>query len=181
MSRGPNAGSFVFIGLFLVGSTAAGQETQGFAETRLSLLTGVSGFDDRETLNLALLLHYVIQYEPYYYKGRLADFPLTLAYGQKIDALRRKYRSYLWDAEFRDTLGAKVTASGSHRYSVFLTAAGKRAVVVVNQEFNKAITATLTLPHPGRLVVATPEQPESRRATGTLQVPARSAAVVLEQ
>ena len=37
-----------------------------------------------------LLYRYVIQYEPYYYKGHLSDFPLTLAYGKKIDALRQK-------------------------------------------------------------------------------------------
>ena len=84
------------------------------------MLAGVSGFDDRETLNLILLQHYFIQYEPYYYKGHLTDFPLTLAYGKKIDALRRKYKAYLWDAEFRDTLGAKVSANGSSRYSVFV-------------------------------------------------------------
>ena len=63
-----------------------------YIDPRCRMLSGVSGFDDREMLNQILLYHYVIQYEPYYYKGRLADFPLTLAYGQKIDALRRKYR-----------------------------------------------------------------------------------------
>ena len=47
------------------------------------LLAGVSGFDDRETLNLILCYRYVIQYEPFYCKGRLSDFPLTLAYGKK--------------------------------------------------------------------------------------------------
>ena len=62
-----------------------------YIDSHLPLLAGVSGFDDRETCNLCLCLHYVMQYEPYYYKGRLSDFPLTLAYGQKIDALRRRY------------------------------------------------------------------------------------------
>jgi len=144
------------------------------------MLAGVSGFDDREQLNLILLYRYVIEYEPFYYKGHLRDFPLTLAYGQKIDALRRKYKAYLWDGEFRDTLGANVSASGSHRYSVFATANGKRAVVVINQEFNKMIEAKVDLPNAGRLMMATPEQPDGQATNGRLSIPARSAAVVIE-
>jgi hypothetical protein len=151
-----------------------------YIDSRLPLLAGVSGFDDRETLNLVLLLRYVIQYEPYYYKGRLSDFPLTLAYGRKIDALRRRYKAWLWEGDFRDTLGAKVRADGSNRYSVFVTAAGKRAVVVINQESNKSITATVELPKPGQLRLATPEQPDALPTTGTFKIPARSAAVVLQ-
>lgn len=145
------------------------------------LLAGVSGFDDREQLNMILLHRYVIQYEPFYYKGHLRDFPLTLAYGKKIDALRRKYKAYLWDGEFRDTLGADVNANGSFRYSVFVASGGKRAVVVINGEIDKAITATVNLPNAGKLIVATPELPDGESAIGTLQIPARSAVVVIEQ
>jgi hypothetical protein len=144
------------------------------------MLAGVSGFDDREQLNLILLYRYVIQYEPFYYKGHLKDFPLTLAYGQKIDALRRKYKAYLWEGEYRDTLGAEVTADGSFRHSVFIATGGKRAVVVINQEIDKAITAKVNLPNAGKLVVATPEQLQGEPTTGTLQIPARSAAVLIE-
>lgn len=144
------------------------------------MLAGVSGFDDREKLNLILLYRYVIQYEPFYYKGHLTDFPLTLAYGHKIDALRRKYKAYLWDGEYRDTLGANVSANGSHRYSVFVAGDGKRAVVVINQEFDKPITANVELPNASRLVVATPEHPDSEPVRGTFDIPARSAAVVME-
>jgi hypothetical protein len=64
---------------------------------------------------------------------------------------------------------------------VFVADGGKRAVVVVNQEFNKAITAEVKLPHAGKLVVATPEQPDARPTTDTLQIPARSVAVIMEQ
>jgi hypothetical protein len=54
-------------------------------------------------------------------------------------------------------------------------------VVVVNMEFSKAIVAQVELPQPGKLVVATPEQPDVQPTSGTLQIPARSAAVVMEQ
>jgi hypothetical protein len=145
------------------------------------LMVAVTGFDDREMLNLILAYRYIISYEPYNFKGHVTDFPPTLAYGKKIDELRRRYQAWLWDAEFRDTLGASVSADGSHRYTVFVTATGKRAVVVVNEESKKTITATVELPNPGKLVVATPENPEAQPTPGTLQIAARSAAVVMEQ
>jgi hypothetical protein len=149
------------------------------------MLAGVSGFDDREQLNMILLHRYVIQYEPFFYKGHLSDFPLTLAYGKKIDVLRRQYKAFLWDGEFRDTLGATVSADGAYRYSVFIAAGGKRAVVVINPESDKSITATVALPNlgklAGKLVVATPEQPDAAPTDGTLKIPARSAAVIMEE
>jgi hypothetical protein len=144
------------------------------------LLAGVSGFDDREQLNMILLHRYVIQYEPFLYKGHLIDFPMTLSYGKKLDALRKKYKAYLWDGEFRDTLGADVTGDGPHRYSVFRTATGKRAVIVINPDSEKPTTATVKLPNPGNLIVATPEEPDGKPTDGRLSIPARSAAVLLE-
>jgi hypothetical protein len=145
------------------------------------MIAGVSGFDDREQLNMILLNRCVIQYEPFLYKGHLHDFPLTMAYGQKIDDLRRKYKAYLWEGAFRDTLGADVSANAAFRYSVYLAGNGKRAVVVINPSSENAITAKVSLPNPGNLFVATPEQPDAIATTGAVQIPARSAAVVIEQ
>lgn len=143
------------------------------------IMAGVSGFDDREQLNNILLNRIVIQYEPFLYKGHLHDFPMTMAYGKKIDDLRRRYKAYLWDGRFRDTLGAEVSGSPVARYSVFVAESGKRAVVVVNNS-EAAIAATVSLPNPGSLIVATPEDPEGQATNGALQIPARSAAVVVE-
>jgi hypothetical protein len=152
-----------------------------YIDPQAPLMVAVTGFDDREMLNLILMDRYIISYEPYNFKGYLSDYPLTLAYGKKIDALRRKYVDYLWYATFRDTLGANVTANGNYRYSVFVTATGKRAVVVINMEFSKPIIAHLELPHPGKLVVTTPEHPNAKPTDGTLKIPARSATVVMEK
>jgi Domain of unknown function (DUF6259) len=152
-----------------------------YLDTRNSLmLAGVTGFDDREQLNMILLKRCVIQYEPFLYKGHLHDFPMTMAYGKKIDDLRRKYKAYLWDGEFRDTQGADVSANGMHEYSVFLAENGKRAVVIVNPDPEKAITVTVNLPNPGNLNVATPEHPDGKPTNGTLGIPARSVAVLIE-
>jgi hypothetical protein len=152
-----------------------------YIDSQAPLMVAATGIDDREMLNLILLNRYIISYEPFNFKGHVTDFPQTLEYGNKIDALRRRYRAYLWDAEFRDTLGAAVKSDGNHRHSVFVAGNGKRAVVVVNQEYRKAIMAKVDLPNPGSLVMATPEQLETRPVTGTASIPARSAAVIMEQ
>jgi len=154
-----------------------------YLDPQAPLVVAATGIDDREMLNLILLNRYIISYEPYNFKGHVTDFPLTLAYGKKIDALRRKYKAWLWDAEFRDTLGANVTADGAVRHTVFRTASGKRAVAIANMESGKTIAATLDLLNPGKLMAASPEQPEARpvSATAALQIPPRSALVVMEQ
>lgn len=47
----------------------------------------------------------------------------TMNYGEKVDGLRKRYKEYLWDAEFRDTMGATVTEAGQiTRSSMPLTA-----------------------------------------------------------
>jgi hypothetical protein len=152
-----------------------------YLDSQAPLMVAATGIDDREMLNLILAYRYIVSYEPYNFKGHVTDFPMTLAYGKKIDALRRKYKAWIWDAEFRDTLGASVTSDGSHRYTVFRTAAGKRAVVIVNQESAKTIAATLTIPNAGTLKSASPEQLDAQPVSGALHIPARSAIVVMEQ
>lgn len=151
-----------------------------YIDPQIPLMAAVRGFNARDEVNLCLLYRYVISYEPYNFKGHVTDFPLTLAYGKKVDALRRKYREFLWDAEFRDNLGAAVTADGACRHVVYRTATGKRAVVVANQEKGKAITVKLDLPNAGKLVAATPEDPDARFISTAFRVPARSAIVVME-
>ena len=68
-------------------------------------MTAVTGFNDRNMINQCLLYRYIISYEPYNFKGRLDDYPLTMAYGRQMDALRSELRDYFWDGEFRDEVG----------------------------------------------------------------------------
>jgi hypothetical protein len=108
-------------------------------------------------------------------------FPLTLEYGKKVDALRRKYKAWIWDAEFRDNLGANVTADGSVRHTVYRKADGKRAVIIANLEQDRPIVAKLELSSAGALVTATPEEPAAKPASANdLRIPARSVVVVME-
>jgi hypothetical protein len=149
------------------------------------MMVAATGFNDREMINACLRFRYVISYEPYNFKGHLDDFPLTMEYGRKVDALRTRYKEYLWDAEFRDTLGAEVLVEGKPyaNYSVFgRPEAAKRAVVIANQDEDKPITATVHLAgRAGKLVSVTPENPEPHSSSGTITVPPRSVAVLLEQ
>ena len=91
-------------------------------------MTAVTGFDDRNMINQCLLYRYIISYEPYNFKGRLDDYPLTMAYGKQMDALRTELREYFWDGEFRHEVGAQVTVKGQphHPYAVFRAEDGSR-------------------------------------------------------
>jgi len=152
-----------------------------YIDSQAPLMAAVRGWNARDEINLTLAYRYIIEYEPYNFKGSILDFPLTLAYGKKVDDLRRKYQDFLWDAEFRDNLGANVAADGRVRHTLFRRPDGKRAVVVLNLEQSKPISATLDLPNPGTLKSATPEEPELRACNGKLSIPARSAVVIMEQ
>jgi hypothetical protein len=62
-----------------------------------------------------------------------------------------------------------------------VASSGKRAVVVVNDGSDEAITAKVILPHAGKLLACSPEQPDAQSTDGNVNIPPRSAAVVLEQ
>ena len=159
-------------------STPAGR----YLDPHAPLMVAVSGFDDRETLNRALMYRYVLSYEPYDFKGHLGDFPLTLEYGEKIDALRRRYRDLLWETEFLGEIAANVSAEGQpyRLYSVFRNVSGKRAVVVVNENLSSSIEVKVKLPDALELWAATPEQPDALPTSSALVIPARSATVLME-
>ena len=112
----------------------------------LPMMIAVTGFDDRNMMNEALRYRYILSYEPFDFKGNLQDFPVTMAYGLKVDALRRKYVDYLWTAEFRDDQDATVEVDHASYpgFATFRRADGKRAVVVVNTS-TTPITAKVTL------------------------------------
>jgi hypothetical protein len=52
--------------------------------------------------------------------------------------------------------------------------------VIVNQESTRPITAKLELPGAADLSFASPEDPTAKATDGKLQIPPRSAAVVME-
>lgn len=149
------------------------------------VMIAVTGFDDREMINRALMYRYILSYEPFNFKGNLDDFPLTIAYGKAVDALRARYSDYLWNAEFRDTLEATVSVSGRQYrdYSVFRRENGLRAIVLTNENPKQSVEATVTIHHQvsRRVVSATPEKPDAVAYNASITIPPRSAAVLMEE
>jgi len=150
-----------------------------------NMMMAVSGFNDRHPINQALLYRYTISYEPRYFKGHLDEFPLTMEYGKKMDALRERYSDFLWDGEFVNTVGARVKVNNEAQplYSVFINhKADKRAVVVVNPSYDKTITADVRLENQkGGFFVASPEVPEAKECRGKIEIPALSAVLLMEK
>ncbi len=152
------------------------------ARTRL-LMTAVTGFDDRNMINQCLMYRYIISYEPYNFKGRLDDYPATLAYGRKMDALRTELRDYFWDGEFRDEVGAAVSVDGAaHRpYAVFTSrSTGRTGLVICNYNAHTNVTVRARLangsgPDRYRLV----DEPSWHRCADGIVIPPQSAAVAI--
>jgi hypothetical protein len=144
----------------------------------------VTGWNDRQMINACLLYRFSMSYEPRDFHGDLDEFPETMRYGRAVDDLRRRYREWLWDAEFRDTLGAQVTANGKPlgTYSVFRRSNGRRAVAFANMSDGETITCEVSLDMPvgADLRLISPEQPEAQHWPGTLELKPGAAAIVLE-
>jgi hypothetical protein len=154
-----------------------------YADPFYPIMIAVTGFDDREMINRALLYRYIISYEPYNFKGNLDDFPLTVDYGKKVDAFRSHYADYLWRGEFCDSVGAQITIAPGVpiAYSVFLHSTKKsHAMVLINDDPSVAHEATLELQEDGLLSCASPESPELKPCGPQVVVPARSVLVVFE-
>ena len=145
-------------------------------------MTAVTGFDDRNMVAQCLLYRYLISYEPYNFKGRLGDFPLTLEYGKMMDALRKEQRDYFWDGEFRHELGARVESGGKshHPFAVFIGAKnGKRALVVANYEDEAVeVSAEAEGSKLGRW--RSIDDPSWKNFGGRILIPARSCVVIVE-
>jgi hypothetical protein len=147
-------------------------------------MTALTGFDDREMVNQALRYRYLLSHEPFNFKGRPDDAPRTLAYAAQMEALRSDLRAQLWDAACRDTVGARVTVDGAPHapYSVFHGQDGSRTVVVTNDDPTTAINAVVTLDGGRRPVRYRLVDDETwRSADAGVEVPPRSAAVVLDE
>jgi hypothetical protein len=135
-------------------------------------------------INRALLYRYIISYEPYNFKGDLRDFPLTVEYGKKVDAFRARYSDYLWNAEFRDSIGAEIKSEPGSliSYSVFWNPERKlRAVVLINDDRVSEQEVTLELDGTTPLFRASPDSPELQSSDSKIVVPPRSAVVVFQK
>ena len=152
-----------------------------YMRPRANFMTAITGFDDRNMIDQCLMYRYVISYEPYNFKGWLHDYPDTLEYGKKMDALRREYRKFLWDGEFRDTCGAtvsKLNGDAHHPYARFEAADGTSALVICNYE-DEATSVNAYLEQGALTKYRTVDSDEWKPIAGGIVIPARSAVLVL--
>lgn len=107
-----------------------------------------------------------------------------MGYGRAVDELRRRYREWLWDAEFRDTLGAQVTANGAlaATYAVFRRSDGRRAVAFANMSDTETAACAVSLESPSRpdLHWISPELPDPQPWPGKLELSPGAVAIVIE-
>ena len=112
------------------------------------------------------------------FRGEVDEFPQTLSYGEKIDALRRRYSDRLWFADMVTTCDRSVEASPGIRHAVYRSHAdGKRSVILANfgDEPEKAHVGWT-----GGLLQVTPEAPDQVPFEGAVTISPRSAVVVME-
>jgi len=144
----------------------------------------ISGYNDRNLVNTALLYRYSISYEPRNFKGRLNEFPMTVAYGNKMDALRKKYENFLWKGTFQHVVGAdvKVNKVTYDKYAVFTDkTSGKKAVVIANFNYENAIDISLNFENSNAsMSLVSPEKPEKVSFNGKASIPPNSVIVVFE-
>ena len=80
-------------------------------------------------INQCLLNRYIISYEPYMFKGMLSDYPDTVDYGQKMDALRTDLREYFLGRQVLRRAGRFRTAwrrGTLDSYAVYQNAGGRQ-------------------------------------------------------
>lgn len=142
----------------------------------------VTDHDDRNRINACVANRYSISYEPRNFKGHLNEFPRTLAYGQRVDKLRKLYEEVLWNGEFRDIIGADVTGKNI-RYSVFCNKkTGKKAVVVYNVDMDKANIAKIRLENSTTpLVMVSPDHLSPVKFEGQVNLNPQSLVVIMEE
>ncbi|MEI7634260.1 MAG: DUF6259 domain-containing protein [bacterium] len=148
----------------------------------LPMVNWVYGYDDRETINLCLLYRYAICYEPRNFQGHLDEMPLSVEYGTKVDALRRKFSDYLWDGKFQSTIGASVTVDDTPHalYSVLRNLKnGKLAILIANNSA-KILEGRVRTNSAKRFQRATPENHVAAPCDGRFLIPARSAVIMIE-
>ncbi|MFF9563883.1 DUF6259 domain-containing protein [Leifsonia sp. NPDC014704] len=146
------------------------------------MMTAVTGFDDRNMINQALLYRYVVSLEPYNFKGRLTDIPATVDYNRRMQDLRQAARKWVWDGRFSNTIGASVTyedGRATHPFTVFTADDGSTAVCVANYSADP-LTVRVTIDgSSGDLRFRTVDDDQWLETEGSLRLSGRSAAVVV--
>jgi hypothetical protein len=154
----------------------------------MKFATCLIGFDDRGMVNQCLAYNFIINYEPFHFKGRLSDAVKTGEYGKRALDLRRKLEDYLWSGRFLDTTGGTLKAGDATKklpylYTVFENVKNKkRAMVVVNESVKDVLDCDIAIENgSGIYHMYTPEEGFTGRTTSKVSVLPRSVVVLVDQ
>ncbi len=141
----------------------------------LRMLTTVSGFDDRNQINQALVLGYLLCYEPFHFKGQLTDMPLTVAYGRQADWLRRELADVLWDGTYLGDapVEAEPALASQLASATWVSGTGAAMHLIANYDTGP-VTVRIGAPASASRTVETPWQPAGSEIT----IPGRSLGLV---
>ncbi len=148
-----------------------------YIDPEYPMLCTAKALEDRSPLNFCLMYRTLISYEPHHFKGRIADFPLLLEYGTRIDALRSRYIDRLWHVRMIPTGGYAPEESGICASLMVSVKSGLKTLVLVNVTEEEICVSP---PHTGSWTVATPEDSEERARDALIRIPPLSAAVLFE-
>ena len=104
-----------------------------------------------------------------------------MAYGRKVESFRAELRDFLWDGEYRGTVGAKVAENGKahHPFTVFRHRDTQSlCVAVANYDADKPISIDVALDSGERLThYRVVGESDWKRIETATAIPPRSAAV----
>lgn len=153
-----------------------------YIDSEVPIACAIIDHNDRNHVNMCVAMKYSMSYEVRNFKGSLSEFPRVMDYGQKVDKLRKRYSDFLWNAEYLDVLGAKVTGNNI-RFSVFLNnKTGKKAVVAYNVDTRKANVATISVDNSNApLIMVSPEKQSPVKFNGQMEIKPQSMIVIMEK
>ncbi len=155
---------------------------QRYVDSELPIACAIIDHNDKNHINMCAADRYAISYEVRNFKGNLSEFPRVMAYGQKVDQLRRQYEDFLWHGEFQDILGANVTGNNI-KYTVFRNRKnGKKAVVAYNVDTEKANMANVSIEgSTTSLTIVSPENQSPVAFSGNVEIGPQSMVVIIEK
>ncbi len=153
-----------------------------YVDSNIPIACAVIDHNDLNHVNMCLADRYAMSYEVRNFKGSLSEFPRVMAYGRKVDDLRKRYSDFLWNGEFLDVLGATVEGS-QIRYTVFKNQkTGKKAVVVYNVDTQNANMATVSIDGSSSpLVMVSPEKPSPVKFSDSVKIGPQSVVVIMQK
>lgn len=167
---------------YYIPSSVNGSSLHRYINPHVPMISTMDVRNARRDIHLCLRNRYNICYDLNFHNNQLKTYPQIMKYGKQIEALRNKYREYIWDGEFCDNIGASV--NGNHiAYTVFIRKSdGKKAIIITNQHDSESSSVKVSVTNSvNALVLASPENPEPAPCNGNITLQPQSAIVVFEK